>query len=179
MSCCFRAPVLRGCLLSENYKYSLKVLKMNRQNILSWVITCVMLFGFISGYGQEAGNGVCNQVEQLHRDKFTWMIGKQVDSLDKYLHEDVLYIHSNGWIENKKEILENIRSGKLTYREVDIKESTCRVDGQTAVITGKALFHVSLDGKDIEIPLLYTEVYTLSGERIRFFSRHACRWVTE
>lgn len=163
------------------------MLKMKYRNLTIFCVLSVFFYvptGIkcqdMSGASQDLQrNPVCQQVEKLHRDKFIWMIERQTDSLLKYLHEDALYIHSNGWVENKKEVIENIRSGKLTYRNVDIKENTCRVDGQTAVITGKAIFFVSLDGKDIDIPLLYTEVYSLHGGQPRLFSRHACRWVTE
>ena len=160
---------------------------MKYRNLIIFLVINVTLFApFIMKSQDSAGQSDkskavnrCKKVEKLHRDKFTWMTERQMDSLQKYLHEDVLYIHSNGWIENKTEVIDNIKSGKLIYRNVDIVENTCRMDGTLAVITGKAMFYVRLDKTDIDIPLLYTEVYSLEGNHPTLFSRHACRWLTE
>lgn len=103
------------------------------------------------------------------------MVTKNVDSLALLLHENVSYIHSNGWLENKKEVLDNIRTEKLRYHDINIQESKCVISGKTAVVTGKALFAVSLDGKPIDISLLYTEVYSLENKTVKLVARHACR----
>ena len=42
---------------------------------------------------------------QLSKRKFNWMIDKKLDSLSAVLDENVRYVHSNGWIQNKNEII--------------------------------------------------------------------------
>ena len=79
-------------------------------------------------------------VLELSRKKFDWLIGKQADSLNRVLDEKVLYIHSNGWVQNKKEILDDMRSGKLVYQKVIIKDAAVRTYGQTAIVTGLGTF---------------------------------------
>lgn len=99
-----------------------------------------------------------------------------MDSLKNILHPDLLYIHSNGWTETKADLLSNLKNGKLQYHNVHIKESQVRVSGNTAIVTGKGVFSVSLEGKQSEFPLYYTEVYVLDNGTNRLISRHACRW---
>lgn len=117
----------------------------------------------------------CDDVLQLHRAKFDWMIEVQVDSLQKYFHEDAIYVHSNGWIETKEEVLENLKSVHLKYDSLQYINATCRNVAETAIVLGEAIFFVQLDDKPIEIPLLYTEVYIKANGHWQFYSRHACR----
>lgn len=112
---------------------------------------------------------------ELHRSKFNWMVEEQLDSLDAVLSNDLKYIHSNGWIETKAEVLGNIRSGHLGYREVMIEEEDVRYYGETGIITGRGLFRVALDGDPLEIELLYTEIYHKKDGRWKLVQRHACR----
>ncbi|MBK8053929.1 MAG: DUF4440 domain-containing protein [Saprospiraceae bacterium] len=115
------------------------------------------------------------KIQNLHLKKFKWLVDKQIDSLTTLLHDDVFYIHSNGWKENKTEVIANILSGKLTYNDVRVQESTVRIVDNTAVVTGKGTFYVSLEGKSSEFNLFYTEVYVMTNSGIRLISRHACK----
>ena len=102
------------------------------------------------------------EVIQLHSSKFRWMVERNLDSLSMLLHPKLKYIHSNGWIESRKEVLENIRTGKLVYRQVDIDSTDVSISEKKAVIKGTGTFYVTLDGKDITIRLLYEEHYKKS-----------------
>jgi Domain of unknown function (DUF4440) len=116
------------------------------------------------------------KIKDLHLKKFTWLADKQFDSLSTLLHDDVFYIHSNGWQESKSEVIENIKSGKLNYSDVKVHESHVRVMDKTAVVTGKGTFSVIMEGKPYEFNLFYTEVYVISDSGIKLISRHACKY---
>jgi hypothetical protein len=113
---------------------------------------------------------------QLHEKKFRWMVEKKTDSLSSILDERVMYIHSNGWTENKKEVIEDLQNGKLTMKSVKVNEASVRVfKNNTGVITGKGLFNVVMNDKVIELNLYYTEVYVKKKNNWMLISRHACR----
>ena len=114
-------------------------------------------------------------VLELSRKKFDWLIGKQADSLSRVLDEKVLYIHSNGWVQNKKEILDDMRSGKLVYQKVIIKDAAVRIYGQTAIVTGLGTFEGINSGSAFAIDLRYTEVYIYNGKGWVLTSRHSNR----
>lgn len=135
-----------------------------------WVFLC--LTGFASGI--SAANDSL-EVLQLHEKKFEWMILENLDSLDALLAEDVLYVHSNGWVETKEEVLENIGTAHLSYHRVDIQSQSARIYGQTAIVTGLATFSVALDGNPITLDLLYSETYHRLRGQWKMVHRHACR----
>jgi hypothetical protein len=116
-----------------------------------------------------------SDITQLHKTKFRWFAEEKLDSIASLLHPDLNYIHSNGWVETKSEVLDNIQSGKLTYHSVEVLKADVTISGQTAVLLGTGIFSVSLNGKPILIKLLYTEVYTDIDKRPVLIHRHACK----
>lgn len=112
-------------------------------------------------------------VLKLHEVKFRWMVEGKLDSLNNILDERLQYIHSNGWIETKKEVIEDLRSGKLKMVNVKVKEATARVYKGFVLVTGKGDFTVVVEGKPVEINLLYTEVYAKRQSGWMLVSRHA------
>ena len=111
----------------------------------------------------------------LSRKKFDWLISKQYDSLTALLDDKVQYIHSNGWTQDKKEIIDDSKSGTLNYQNVTIKESRARLYASTAIVTGLGSFAGIRDGTPFSLELRYTEVYVKTGSRWRLVSRHANR----
>jgi Domain of unknown function (DUF4440) len=123
-------------------------------------------------YSQQTSE---QQVLVLSKKKFEWMIHKHLDSLKNVLDDNLRYVHSNGWVETKQEVLDDITSGKLNYTSVDIHLAQARIYGQTAIITGTGKFQVTMNGTVITIELGYTEVYIQQKGRWLLVSRHANR----
>lgn len=139
------------------------------KNIL---LVVLLIFG-TQAFSQTAE---ADKVNQLHKKKFEWLINKNYDSLNGLLDENVKYIHSNGWIQTKKEVIDDIRSGKLNYSEVIVTESSVSVYPNSAVVTGKGTFKGLMpDKSEFNINLLYTEVYVKSKKQWKLVSRHACK----
>lgn len=112
-------------------------------------------------------------VLDLSRKKFDWMVLKNYDSLNYLMDDKVQYIHSSGWVQNKQEVLDDLRSGKLIYQKVSIKESASRLYNTTIIVTGLGIIDGVTEGKAFSLPLRYTEVYVKSGNRWKLVSRHA------
>jgi len=115
-------------------------------------------------------------IHNLHLKKFKWMADQQIDSLSTLLHDEVHYIHSNGWLESKSEVLTNIQSGKLSYTDVKVHQSDVRLIDNTAIVTGKGTFYVKMDGNPYEFNLYYSEVYVITQDGNKLLSRHACKY---
>ena len=114
-------------------------------------------------------------LQNISQKKFEWMIQRNLDSLAFIMHDNVRYIHSNGWLESKQEMLENLRSGKLAYRNIQVSKIEARLYGNTGIVVGEGKFYVSLDNQPLEIHLLFTEVYIKSQSGWQCISRHACK----
>ena len=114
-------------------------------------------------------------VLDLSKKKFGWMIRMKYDSLQAALDDRLMFVHSNGWVENKQEFIQDIKSGKLRYTNIQILEASARIYPSTAIVTGKGKFTVTLEGNNLELTLSYTEVYVQKDGKWLLASRHANR----
>ena len=76
-------------------------------------------------------------VLNLSKKKFQWLIEKQYDSLDLLLDDKLEYVHSNGWVQSKAEVIADSKSGSMVYQNVDVKEAHARAyNNETVIVTG-------------------------------------------
>jgi hypothetical protein len=91
--------------------------------------------------------------------KNQWLIQKNYDSLNLMLDKRCLYMHSNGWIQSADEVIQDLKSGKLVYKKMEITESTARQFESMVIVTGKGNFEGLVNDKAFNLKLMYTEVY--------------------
>jgi len=135
-------------------------------------IVAVLLSISIGVFAQENIN---DAIIKLSAKKFEWLKDKQIDSLQRMLDDDVLYIHSNGLIETKYDIIENILSGKLVYKNVEVEDAKVRLEGDLAVLNADGIFTGAINGNEFTARLRYTEVYVRKKNQWKLFSRHASK----
>lgn len=112
-------------------------------------------------------------VGDLSKNKFLWMVSGKLDSLENILDDRLKYIHSNGWTQTKKEVMQDLKNGKLVYKNISVDDMEVRVYESAAVVTGKGKFSGTMNSKPFEMDLLYTEVYILKMNQWLLVSRHA------
>lgn len=135
----------------------------------------VYLLIFLTSSSITLAQSAEEHVDALHRRKFEWLIANKSDSLSSLLGDKVNYIHSNGWIQNREEILADMTNGKLQYKNIVVEESRVNIVEQTAIVTGKGSFVGKVNDVDFSLKLLYTEVYVKVKNHWKLISRHSCK----
>jgi predicted RNA-binding protein with PUA domain len=133
----------------------------------------VLLIGFAMGASCLAQSKVEQVVSALSKKKFEWMVNKKYDSLQLILDDQLKYIHSNGWVQSRTEVIEDGKSGKLVYEKIEVTESAVRLYDNTAIVTGKGKFSGIGNHNSFAMELMYTEVYIKNKNRWLLASRHA------
>jgi hypothetical protein len=136
-----------------------------------YLIVLILVWACIVSHAQTSEQAVLD----LSKKKFGWLIRMRYDSLEAMLDDRLMFVHSNGWTETKQELIQDMKSGKLRYTNIQVSESSVRVYPATAIVTGKGKFNVILDGNPLEINLFYTEVYILKNDQWLLASRHSNR----
>jgi hypothetical protein len=134
-----------------------------------------LVAGFLFVIGSLHAQSDEQTILNLSKNKFGWMVRMKFDSLESVLDDRLMFVHSNGWVETKSEFIQDIKSGKLRYSNIQVLESSVRMYSSTAIVTGKGQFKVELDGKLLELTLSYTEVYVQKNGKWVLASRHANR----
>lgn len=124
-----------------------------------------------SAFAQQSNQE--EQIIRLSKRKFEWLVAKNIDSLKTVLDDQTRYVHSNGWIQTKQEVLDDVVSGKLDYRDVIVTEATVRLYPNMALLIGKGKFSGVVNKNLFTMDLLYTEVYVKKEMKWLLASRHA------
>jgi hypothetical protein len=142
---------------------------MVKSSIILILLFCLALSG--NGQGSEDEK----EVLQLSKAKFGWMVNKKIDSLGLILDDRLMYIHSNGWVQSKKEVLDDLVVRKLIYEKVELSQAEVRRYENTYIVNGKGKFAGSTNSVPFAFELVYTEVYIKNGKQWLLVSRHASK----
>jgi ketosteroid isomerase-like protein len=110
------------------------------------------------------------RLRDRHRQRFEAMELKDYDALTLLHADDLVYVHSTGTIEDKQTFIDRITSGAMRYRSIDATDPHIRIYGDTAIVTGRGDFAVTVDKVESDVDLQYTAVYRKSGRVWRLVS---------
>ena len=100
-----------------------------------------------------------DEIIQLENRRIEAMTKQDVQALEEILADDLSYTHSTGRLESKAEFISNLTSGRTKYQSIERDDVKVRQYGDTAVVTGRAKFHVNANGQDIKFQVRFTDVY--------------------
>ena len=92
----------------------------------------------------------------------------------KWLVSDkISYGHSNGWIETKKELIEDLYNGKLIYKKIAATKPEVKTAGNVAAARSIADIDAVMDGKLMSFKLKVLQVWTWENEHWMLFARQS------
>ena len=80
-------------------------------------------------------------------------------ALDKLLDAGLEYSHSNGKLDSKSSFIASLKDGSLDYVSLDPTIQGLRLFGDVGVIRGLVKVAVTIDGKNSEFTIGYTDVW--------------------
>ena len=87
---------------------------------LSFLFT--LLFIWSAGIAQKDTTEVFKAVNALRYA----LVEKDSDVLNKLLHTDIAYGHSNGWVQTKHDVLKDMKSGYMVYQKINKNYATVK-----------------------------------------------------
>lgn len=99
------------------------------------------------------------RVLDTEQRRFELMVKRDTVLLAGMLDKDLVYIHSNGLVESKKQHIQAIAAGRLVYNTMQREEATVRLYGKTALTNGIVHAAGLINGTTFDIRLRYTAVY--------------------
>jgi hypothetical protein len=120
------------------------------------ILICLSVFFSFSIIAQ---NKVQRQLESLERQRFEAMTKKDAAFLQNVLDDGLTYTHSNGFVENKTQHIDNIKSGFIEYRSMQPESANIQVFKKTAVINGFVKVGGVYKDAEFNIRLRYMDVY--------------------
>jgi hypothetical protein len=103
------------------------------------------------------------------------LMQKDSATLKTLLHGELTYGHSNGWIESKKEVIEDLFNGKLVYAKIEQEDPKMVMDGNTVSLRTNANIEVALDGSPVKLRLSVLQVWIKKGKQWQLLSRQSVK----
>lgn len=138
------------------------------------LVVVTVLLG-LTGVGFAQNSPAEKYLLQYSARKNGWLINKHYDSLALLLDARSVYVHSNGWAQNAKEIIADMKSGKMLYQRISVAEAQARQYEKMVIVNGKGKFEGTMNGVAFAMDLVYTEVYLNRKNGWVLVSRHASK----
>lgn len=103
------------------------------------------------------------------------LIKKDTVQLKMLLKDDIHYIHSNGWMELKKDVINDLYNGKLTYKKINVSSEKIGLNGTVGTVEMEADLDVLLDGKPVQLKLKINQLWTWKNDRWELFTRRSIK----
>ncbi len=116
------------------------------------------------------------EIREREQALYRAMIAKDYQALGELLADDVVYMHSTAVAESKQEYFAGVRNGLYDYDRIQSRDVEIRVNGTTAVETGRVEMSVSAKNEPKSvIQLLFTLVWVKRAGRWQLLNRQATR----
>ena len=119
----------------------------------------ITIISVITNAQSKQEKAVMVAVEQLRKG----MIDADKAILEKLVTDKLSYGHSGGHIDDKKEFVEKIVSGKSDFVSIDLSEQTVSVSGTTAVVRHILKAKTNDGGKPADVHLRVLLIWQKQG----------------
>ena len=109
-----------------------------------------------------------DEVLRIHTDVFYGSLKSQnYAALEELYSDDYMLVRPDGSVLNKQEVLYDLRASGLTFQSIDLLQSTGRIYGPTAVLTGESRTVTSRNGVESRAHFRFIAVYLRVGDSIQ------------
>ena len=142
---------------------------------MKWLVFISLLFTNLIAVAQVDSIGLKDAMQKLDKA----LLQKDEVVLRSVLHKDVSYGHSNGWIQSKEDILNDFKSGKLTYNKIENNSSAIvRIDKKFATVKTNTNAEGSVNGTAFKLTLHVMQFWIKTKKGWQLIARQSAKLST-
>jgi hypothetical protein len=123
---------------------------------------------------------VIEAIRGLERDRFRAMVEGNGQQLDALLSDSVIYVHTNGKRESKRQFIDAITTGRRRYRQIEVQsQDVLPVGRETCVVAGRALIEMEANNGALLFPIAYMAIQAQEDGQWRLIAWQATRCAIE
>jgi hypothetical protein len=123
------------------------------------LLLILMLLASVTAVAKSRIKPDSANLKKAMTELYTAMVKKDSVTISKLVHKKISYGHSNGWIENKKEMIANLYNGKLVYTKIEQSGEQVEIVRETATVRSTMDIDAALDGKAMSFKLHVLQVW--------------------
>jgi len=134
-------------------------------------LTILLLFISVFTAAQTDSAKLVTTLKEFHQA----LVNKNTVSINQQTDKALSYGHSNGWIETKNDMINNLETGYIKYNSIKEDSMRVTVNGNLAHARFVGDYNVTLNGTTSTYHLRVLEVWVKKGKRWILFARQAIR----
>ena len=107
--------------------------------------------------------------------KNEWLVSSQYDSLKSILHNDVIYGHSNCWVQEHNDLVTFQEKDSLAYISIMPENLEINVIGSTGLVYGNAQFKGIYKLDTFDMNLCFVETYSYLDDKWILVGRQSAK----
>ena len=139
---------------------------------MKYKLTIALIF-FVSFVHAQTSDEIklVESVKEFHQA----LVKKNTVSINQQTDKALSYGHSNGWVENKIDIIKDLETGYISYQSFKEDSITVAMNGTMANVRFVADITATMKGATSTFHLKVLEVWVKKGKRWVLFARQAVR----
>jgi len=139
---------------------------------MKFLLSVLVLFIINSSFAQVDSVGLKEAMQRLDKA----LLQKDEVVLRSVLNKDVSYGHSNGWIQSKDDILNDFKSGKLTYNKIENNSSAIvRISKKYATVKTNTNAEGSVNGTAFKLTLHIMQFWIKTKKGWQLIARQSAK----
>ncbi|MCW3118804.1 MAG: nuclear transport factor 2 family protein [Chitinophagaceae bacterium] len=135
------------------------------------LIIAILLFVRLSVMAQKDTTAILDAVVRLEKA----LVNKDSATLNALLHKDVAFGHSSGWVQTKKDVVNDMISGFLAYDKIQDNSVLIDVNKEKAIVKEKISVSGIRDGKAFGLDLFVMEVWLQNKKGWQLYARQSTK----
>lgn len=134
------------------------------------IVTISLLFIYSTVFAQDEKG-----LQLAAADFHSALIAKDTAKLKNILSEKLVYGHSNGWKENRQEMINNLYNGTIQYLKIQSADEQVTIEGNTGCIRATLDIDVIMEGKTLPFKLNGLQVWVWKNKKWQLLSRQSVK----
>lgn len=156
-----------GKWLQEIIKKMIKLIFQIR-----FFLAILLIFNSVVCFAQVDSISLKDAMSNLDKS----LVNKDEKVLMQLLNADVSYGHSNGWVQNKTDIINDLKSGKLVYDKIENMNATIvAINSQWATVRTNTNAEGKVNGNPFQFKLHILEVWSKTKTGWQLIARQSTK----
>ena len=123
---------------------------------MRYILTIYFLFVTVLSFAQVDSLSLKEAMSNLDKA----LVNKDEKALTQLLNADVSYGHSNGWVQTKTDIINDLKSGKLSYDKLEnVNEGIVAINNNWATVRTTTNAEAKMNGNVVQLKLHILQVW--------------------
>jgi Domain of unknown function (DUF4440) len=134
-------------------------------------VILVLMAGGTASAQDCSGTITADEAMKAETARYAAQTANDFAAMEKMFGNDLTYNHSSAATDDKKAYIEGMSSGRVKYRKMNPNsDMKTRTYGCLAIITGTAMYEVTVSGQDRTVPLRFTAIWAKRPSGLEFVS---------